>query len=110
MAILLIVKGPDLHRQFPLRPRETVVGRHASGDICLEAQAVSRQHARIVHDESAFFIEDLGSSNGTLVNGQVIRRRVPLSEKDTVQIGPYLFALRLTPPEEGVEEDLSIRE
>lgn len=110
MAILLIVKGPDTGRQFPLRPRETVIGRHAGSDICLEAQAVSRQHARIVCEDDAYFVEDLDSSNGTLVNGRLIHRRVPLTEKDTMQVGPHLFVLRQVIPEEGVDEDLIICE
>ncbi len=110
MAILQIIKGPDKSRQFTIRPRETVIGRHGGSDICLESQAVSRQHARILHNDGDFFIEDLDSSNGTLVNGQAIRRRVPLTEQDRVQIGPYLFAFRLNPPEEGVDDDVVIRD
>ncbi|HEV3023459.1 MAG TPA: SpoIIE family protein phosphatase, partial [Pirellulales bacterium] len=56
----------------------------------------SRQHARILCHEAAFFVEDLDSSNGTFLNGQRLPAHVqtPLADGDTVQIGPYLFGLR----------------
>ena len=61
-------------------------------DIYLESLAVSRQHAKILCHDGEYFIEDLGSSNGTYVNGEKIHNRLPLGEHDVVQIGPYLLA------------------
>jgi pSer/pThr/pTyr-binding forkhead associated (FHA) protein len=91
MAFLLTLKGPDTGRQYSLEQDSMVLGRQTDSAICLESQAVSRHHARIVRVDSNFFIEDLGSSNGTYINGSRIRERTPLTEKDTLQIGPYLF-------------------
>src|SRR5206468_3059133 len=67
--------------------------------VCLESPAVSRHHARIVRSGSQFFIEDLGSSNGTFLNGERVQGRHSLTENDSLQIGPYHFVLRDQAPE-----------
>jgi serine phosphatase RsbU (regulator of sigma subunit) len=80
--------------------------------ICLAGKQVSRQHALIVCESGQHFVEDLGSSNGTYLNGRRIapRTRVPLTDRDTMQIGPYLFGLRETPNGGGTEPALVVRE
>ena len=55
-------------------------------DIGLDDDAVSREHARIKFDEGAFYIDDLLSSNGTMVNGQRIQRH-ELRDRDEIRIG-----------------------
>jgi len=110
MAILVTLRGPESGRHFSLEPQATLLGRQADSNICLGSQAVSRHHARIVSEDGGYFIEDLGSSNGTLVNGKQINQRVALTEKDTVQIGPYVFGLRLATADSAAEDDLVIRE
>jgi serine phosphatase RsbU (regulator of sigma subunit) len=109
MAFLITLKGPDTGRQYSLEQDAMVLGRQTDSAICLESQAVSRHHARIVRVDSSFFIEDLGSSNGTYINGSRIRERTPLTEKDTLQIGPYLFGLRVPPTPVVADEGLVIR-
>src|SRR5438552_408934 len=71
--------------------------------------AVSRQHARIVCDKGTYRVEDMGSSNGTWVNGLQIKGRVPLTENDELQIGPYVLNLHLDPPSGHVEGQHVIR-
>jgi len=80
--------------------------------VCLAGKQVSRQHAQIVSEGEQHFLEDLGSSNGTYLNGRRIppRNRVPLTDHDTVQIGPYLLALRETPNGGGADPPLIVRE
>src|SRR5713226_8397138 len=97
MANLVILKGPNFGRQFPLEAASLILGRQPDADICLESQAVSRHHARILCENDEIFVEDLNSSNGTYVNGKRIRERVPLSKDDMLQIGPYSFAIRQNP-------------
>jgi len=111
MAILVTLRGPELGRHFPLQPERTALGRQNDCHVCLPGKQVSRQHAHIVSDGGQHFLEDLGSSNGTYLNGRRIapRTRVVLTERDTVQIGPYLFAVRET-PNGGVEPPLVVRE
>jgi phosphoserine phosphatase RsbU/P len=78
-------------------------------DIYLESLAVSRQHAQVSYQQGAWFIEDLGSSNGTWVNGEKINQRRPLTEHDAVQIGPYLLALRPDRAASGSDTNSFIR-
>jgi serine phosphatase RsbU (regulator of sigma subunit)/pSer/pThr/pTyr-binding forkhead associated (FHA) protein len=112
MAILVTLQGPDAGRKFPLEGLTTVLGRQADAHVCLPAKAVSRQHAQILESNGAFLIEDLGSSNGTFLNGNRLGAnvRVPLTENDTFQVGPYLFGLRPAPTPTTAEPDLVIRE
>lgn len=109
MAFLVTLKGPNTGRQFSLEQDVIVLGRQTDSAICLESQAVSRHHARIVRVDSLFFVEDMGSSNGTYINGARIRDRAPLTEKDTLQLGPYIFGLRVPPTPVVADEGLVIR-
>ena len=112
MAILVTLRGPEMGRHFPLQPERTTLGRQTDCHVCLAGKQVSRQHAQILTDGSQHFIEDLGSSNGTFLNGRRLppRNRVALTDRDTVQIGPYLLALRETPNGSGAEPPLVVRE
>jgi serine phosphatase RsbU (regulator of sigma subunit) len=112
MAILITLQGPEAGRKYPLEGNSTVLGRQADSTICLPAKAVSRQHAQIVQDEGAWYLEDLDSSNGTFLNGTRLspRVRVRLTDQDTFQVGPYLFGLRPPPVPSVSEPSLIIRE
>jgi serine phosphatase RsbU (regulator of sigma subunit) len=103
MASLMTLDGPCAGREFPLESGCSVIGRQPDVAVQLESLAVSRQHAQIVCEGSACYVEDLGSSNGTYVNGQRIEGRQLLTEQDTLQLGPYVFALRNAPFVEGDE-------
>jgi serine phosphatase RsbU (regulator of sigma subunit)/pSer/pThr/pTyr-binding forkhead associated (FHA) protein len=109
MTVLLTLKGPNAGRRFTLDKTCTDLGRHAASIICLESQAVSRHHARILNERETYFVEDLNSSNGTFLNGKRIAGRMPLSERDTLQIGPYVFAIRNSPTPTESDEELVIR-
>jgi pSer/pThr/pTyr-binding forkhead associated (FHA) protein len=67
---LVVETGPQAGLAYVLGPGETVVGRGADSDIFLEDITVSRHHARFTVDDSGLRVEDLGSTNGTYVNGQ----------------------------------------
>jgi serine phosphatase RsbU (regulator of sigma subunit) len=94
MASLITQEGPNPGREFLLEPGRSVVGRQPDVTVFLESLAVSRQHAAIVCDGDGCFVEDLGSSNGTYINGQPINGRARLTDGDRLQIGPYVFALQ----------------
>ena len=67
---LVVETGPQAGLAYVLGPGETVVGRGTDSDIFLEDITVSRHHARFTVDDSGLRVEDLGSTNGTYVNGQ----------------------------------------
>src|SRR5688572_17494403 len=112
MGHLIALQGPEVGRAYPLDGGATILGRQHDSTICLPGRAISRHHARIVHENNTWVIEDLDSSNGTFVNGQRLpsNTRVPLTERDTLQIGPYVFGLRLPATTLPSEPNLIIRE
>ncbi len=105
MAVLRVVSGQDVGQQIPLDRESAVLGRHPECDIVLEVGAVSRQHARITRNKGKFFVEDLKSRNGTLVNGQLISGVHPLHSNDEVQICDVVFTFHEgAPPDLGPPE------
>src|SRR6516164_1674548 len=99
MNVLIIMRGPDTGRHFSLKSDRTTLGRNLDCAIPLTGKQVSRQHAHIYHQDGQYFLQDLGSSNGTFLNGKRLMPHAPslLTERDTFQIGPYLFGLRPAP-------------
>jgi pSer/pThr/pTyr-binding forkhead associated (FHA) protein len=89
-------------RRVALAP-ELTVGRGVEGNsLRLEARNVSRRHARFTFASGALSVEDLGSRNGTFVNGEAVHSRRRLKVGDAVRIGDYL--LRLDEATEDTEE------
>ena len=95
MALLITLQGPEAGRRYPLADDCTVLGRQYDSHICLTGKAISRQHARILYRDDVFLVEDMESSNGTFLNGLRLEPNVPMaiSDRDRLQIGPYVFAL-----------------
>lgn len=94
MASLIIVEGPNPGREFQLPPGRSIIGRQHDSVVVLESLAASRQHAEVTLEGNDCYIQDLGSSNGTYVNGQRITGRTLLTDQDRFQIGPYVFTFR----------------
>jgi pSer/pThr/pTyr-binding forkhead associated (FHA) protein len=67
------------------------VGRSSQCDLSLQDTYLSSRHARLVNDEGELSIEDLGSTNGTYVNQELIKGRVQLERGDIVQVGGVIF-------------------
>ncbi len=87
-AMLVLQRGAETGRRWPLdRTRSLMIGRDEDCDIHLPDRQVSRNHARIYWTGEQFCVEDLGSKNGTHVNGQEVQRTsVPLRDGDELQI------------------------
>ena len=73
----------------------TTIGRRAGCDIVLPDNAVSRQHARIRREGDRYSIADLGSTNGTLLNGEPLIKEEPLQDRDEICVGTYKLILRM---------------
>jgi len=69
----------------------TVLGRHPSSHIVLDNEAVSRHHAQILESHGHFFLEDLKSRNGTLVNGRPVEQPTELHENDSITLCEFEF-------------------
>ena len=81
--------------QAELNPAGTIIGRSNKCDIVIDSKHVSRQHSRIFStSDGEWFVEDLGSSNGTFVNGQRVKS-CPISQADVIEIG--LASLSFSP-------------
>ena len=77
----------------------TVLGRHPSSQVVLDNEAVSRHHAQILESHGHFFLEDLKSRNGTLVNGQPVGQPTELQDNDSISLCEYEFHFHLQRPE-----------
>jgi len=99
MAVLRALRGLRVGQLFPLEGKSVVLGRHPDCDIVLESAAVSRQHVRILDLDGNYYIEDLGSRNGTFLNGRAVAEREPLSDNDEVGVCDLTFVFHQTPPE-----------
>lgn len=89
MAYLVAQDGSDQGQRFELQDEETTIGRHPDcGVVLKEAGRVSRYHARIVRQNEGFFIKDLGSRNGTKLNGDDLKEEklYPLKDGDCLTV------------------------
>ena len=101
-SILVIERGGGQSTEFPLSNEESQIGRWDADngifpDVDLDAfdadAKVSRRHARVIARNGSFMVEDLGSTNGTYVNGQRITAPTTITLADTVRIGKTILKL-----------------
>jgi len=88
--VLMYPAGPDMGRRWALDDGELFVGRGSDCDILIDRDSVSRRHARFYRVDDQWFVEDLGSTNGSYINDTPIQR-APLREGDFVKIGSAIF-------------------
>ncbi|MFC2030231.1 FHA domain-containing protein [Chloroflexota bacterium] len=97
MITLVARAGPQAGMQFPVDRPSVRIGRGSGSEIVLQDTQISRQHAEISQQGDQFFIRDLGSTNGTFVNGQRVTQLHPLHPGDQVQVGDTVFACESVP-------------
>ncbi|MDI7246859.1 MAG: DUF3662 and FHA domain-containing protein [Bacillota bacterium] len=83
---LVLRCGTGEERVFPLGDGKVTIGRSGSCDIVIENAGVSRRHAEIVREGGRFYVVDLGSTNGTYVNGRKVSKQL-LADGDLVNFG-----------------------
>lgn len=88
MHRLIILKNGDVVKGVMLENGEYIIGRDSKSDIHLNDPSISRNHARLVQVQDYFYIEDLGSTNGTRCNSMKLKRHL-LKNEDMIQIGGF---------------------
>jgi hypothetical protein len=93
MPFLFVESGKDKNKEYVLQEGETGVGRGIDNDVILTDVSVSRKHLRVLRDGSNLVLRDLGSGNGTTVNGQRVHQ-VVLNEGDRIELGETVLVVR----------------
>jgi pSer/pThr/pTyr-binding forkhead associated (FHA) protein len=85
--VLTVVNGAIRGASFPLRPGSRVIGRAATADIVLDDLHVSRRHAAVRLAAGRVSLADMGSTNGTWVNDELVLGVARLNDSDRIRIG-----------------------
>ena len=88
-------------KEFELIKSEIILGRDDSVDITIPTPVVSRRHARFSLEADGYIVEDLGSSNGTFVNGERLRGRKALNSGDEIKLGQAITLVYKAPQTES---------
>lgn len=99
-VVLVMFRADGERRSFSVAHDVTILGRREDCHLRIPLGDVSRKHCRLVKENDALRIEDLGSSNGTYHNGQRIQEAT-VSAGDTIQVGPVVFVVQI----DGVPAD-----
>ncbi|MBN2493500.1 MAG: diguanylate cyclase [Deltaproteobacteria bacterium] len=89
-AALVVIYGLDLGRKYNLDKPKFIIGRSSKSDIQVDQESVSRSHARIVCDSKHILLNDMGSTNGTYVNDELVDEAC-LRDGDLIKIGRTIF-------------------
>jgi len=91
---LVMVKADGSARELPLDKPSTLIGRDEAAKLRIPVPAVSRRHCEVIAGPSQVSIKDLGSSNGTYVNGRKVRE-ANLAPGDLITVGPVVFVVKI---------------
>ena len=86
-ARLLIQQGPNQGSEYELTDLQMTIGRSSVNEIVLNDPEISRRHAQLSRQGNVYTIQDLGSTNGTFVNGQRCTGTVSLKDGDLIEFG-----------------------
>ncbi len=87
---LVMRSGPTPGKVYPLKKEEMFIGRDVGNDIVINDAEVSRRHSRLSMQAGGFIVEDLGSTNGTAVNGDRLTSRHVLRVGEVVSFGEHV--------------------
>jgi pSer/pThr/pTyr-binding forkhead associated (FHA) protein len=94
MKVVLVMFKDEERREFTLTDKTTVIGRRPDSALRIPTGDVSRQHCEIVVSDDSVVVRDLGSSNGTYVNGKRIAE-TKLTPGDRLGVGPVVFVVQI---------------
>jgi pSer/pThr/pTyr-binding forkhead associated (FHA) protein len=94
--LIVTVAGPNQGRAVPIPGPKLLIGRDADCHLRPASQAISKKHCAITVTNGKVLISDLGSMNGTVVNGEIIKGEVEIRHGDEIKVGPLEFKLDIT--------------
>ncbi len=103
-ATLVIRQGPQAGMSFPLTGNQMIIGREEGLEIALQDPESSRRHSRVTWQGHQFIIEDLGSTNGTFVNGVQITTPHALNPGDSVGVGQTALVFQVAGAQMGTPQ------
>lgn len=83
-AMLIVKEGPELGRRWQLQAEVTLLGRAKDADITIDDRRISSRHAQVVHRDGQHILQDLGSKNGTYLNGERLQGQRALADGDEI--------------------------
>ncbi len=92
---LILAKGEPKGKVIPATNNSLLIGRQDECDLVISSPKVSRQHCRIDISHDTASLTDLGSGNGTFLNGQKVTAPTPLKPGDKVVVGPLGFVVEI---------------
>lgn len=92
-ARLIVQQGPTPNEEILLSQSLMRMGRGANNEIVLQDPEVSRQHAQITERDGIYYLDDLGSTNGTFLNAQRVVGTMALEDNDTINLGESIQLL-----------------
>lgn len=100
---LVVLFPPELAEEIPIGPGPLVIGRSAHrSNLVLPDELISRRHCRLYWENGTVHVEDLGSTNGTFIDGIAVTEAAPLSPSAKLQLGQVILKLEMrrgeTPP------------
>ncbi len=107
MTSLVFQAGPNASQRYRLQDGEYIIGRRSDCQVFVPDMRVSRQHARIHRVTDRWMIEDLGSNNGTYVNGSRIQHH-ELRDQDLIRIAGNLILVEVDTRSLGPEQDAGV--
>jgi pSer/pThr/pTyr-binding forkhead associated (FHA) protein len=84
--MLYVQSGPRAGTDYRLNVGNSTIGRNSSNDICIDHPEVSGEHALIREEGGRFTLHDRGSTNGTSLNGQMVRSPMMLEDGDEIDL------------------------
>jgi pSer/pThr/pTyr-binding forkhead associated (FHA) protein len=108
MAKIILMASQVAIREWTLELERLTVGRARSNDIHLDDPAVSSHHAAILWMAGTAFVQDLGSTNGTQLNGEPVQRAL-LRNRDEITIAPFQLRFEESLADEGLEQTVVLR-
>jgi predicted component of type VI protein secretion system len=97
MPVLKLCFGDSVLKEIPMGEAPATIGRAPQGDIFIDNPAVSFHHARVISYDGVYYVEDLGSLNGTFLNGARVTQ-ASLAPGDVITVGKHTVRFSMDPP------------